>query len=135
MDDGERRQWRSRWGGTVWQLALADGGWLGPLAELVAGTGPCFALSAWNPGSAQLPGAVNRARDALLEAELRARGESPRRIRGGDPQAGWWEEGWLVGHAPARDAALLRRYGQLAGLVLAAGSARLLWCDGVLDPA
>jgi hypothetical protein len=135
MDDEERRQWRMRWGGTVWQLARPDGGWLEPLAARCAGQGPFFALSAWNPGSVALPEAVNRARDRLLHAELLARQELPRRIRGGDAQAGWWEEGWLVGHAPARDAALLRRYGQLAGLVITDGRARLLWCDGIGDPA
>jgi hypothetical protein len=134
MDDEQRRQWRRRWGRTEWQLGQPDGGWLGPLADQLKGTGALLALSAWTPGSAGRPAAVNRARDALLHAELCARGEHPRRMRGGDPQAGWWEEGWLVGHVPQRDAALLRRYGQLAGLVLAGGSARLLWHDGVLDP-
>ncbi len=134
MDDEERRQWRTRWGRTVWQLAQGDGGWLGPLGAQAAAAGPLFAFSAWNRGSAPLPGALNRARDGLLHAELCAHGERPRRIRGGDPQSGWWEEGWLVGHVRARDAALLRRYGQLAGLVIADGAASLLWQDGVCDP-
>jgi hypothetical protein len=134
MDDGERRRWRTRWGATVWQLGLADGGWLDLHAEQVAPGQERFAISAWNPGSLALPDAVNRARDELLGAELRARGLLPRRMRGGDPQAGWWEEGWLVGHEPARDAALLRRYGQVAGLILAGGSAWLLWCDGIREP-
>jgi hypothetical protein len=133
MDEGQRRHWRTRWGTTRWQLAQADGGWLELPGALATGSGALFALSAWNPGSVPLPVAVNRARDALLRDELQARGEHPRRMRGGDPQAGWWEEGWLVGHQPARDAALLRRYGQLAGLVLSGGAMALLWCDGVQD--
>jgi hypothetical protein len=135
MDDEERRHWRARWRQTVWQLGQPDGGWRGPLIDQIGGQEPRFALSAWNPRSLRLPTVVNRARDALLEDELRSRGERPQRVRGGDSQAGWWEEGWLVGHEAARDAALLRRYGQLAGLVLGGGSARLLWSDGVCDPA
>ena len=134
MDERERAIWRNRWRATVWQLSGVDGAWCGLLGEQAAEARPRFALSAWTPDSALLPEAVNRARDALLAAELQAHGERPQRIRGGDPQADWWEEGWLIGHDQARDSALLRRYGQLAGLLLSGGRARLLWRDGRCDP-
>jgi hypothetical protein len=115
----DRRSWEQLWHGTVWERLVA-GRWL----PLVPEGDRQVVVSAWNPGSRVLPAAVNRARDTLLESELRAMGLEPGRARGRSADGGWCEEGWLIPHRPARTRALLRRYGQVAGW-----SGRLCWAD------
>jgi hypothetical protein len=83
---------------------------------------PVVMLSAMNPGARPYSTAANRSRDAGLRAQLRRRGLCIGRSRGWS--AGWSEDGWLVpaGAAPA----LLRQWGQLAGMRWDAGGIALL---------
>jgi hypothetical protein len=128
MDDLQRQHWRFAWRTTRWQLPPDY-----DRAPLPRADGARFALSAWNPGCRRLPGPVNHARHALLMAELRAYGLSPLPMSGGDASTGWHEDFWLISHVRQRDLHLLKRYGQLAGLVVDGCTGRLLWADGVLD--
>jgi hypothetical protein len=68
-----------------------------------------------------------------LGEELKALGLTPQRVRGGDDAHGWWEDFWLIPHERTRDLRLVRRYGQLAGLVIDGELSQLLWGDGLID--
>ncbi len=109
------------------ELACA-GGW--QALDRLDAQAPGLVLTAWNPDGAPLPPAVNRARDAVLRAELDARNCAPLRARGRSADGAWFEDGWLIPHLPERSLLLLRRYGQLAGFVFGPGGRRLLWATG-----
>lgn len=131
MDDSDRARWRSAWSSTNWLYLSSQTTWL-PLSGLAASM-PQTAISAFNPGCQRLPESVNQARDSLLGDELRAWGLTPLRVRGGDDAQAWREDVWLIPHHRTRDLQLLRRYGQLAALIIEGGMGRLLWADGHLD--
>lgn len=128
MDEAERGRLRRDWAGTCWRHHD------GPDLEhhpLVRGS---LVIGAWNPWSLRLGEAINRARDAALQGELRARGLAGKRLIGGS--GGWWEEFWCI--APVVDGGplmdlLLVRYQQWAGLIQ---RDRLLlrWWDGREEP-
>lgn len=128
MDEGVRARLRATYHAAVCEVE-ADGGWE-PLTALPPPHAAGLVLTAWNPGSRALPAAVNRARDALLRAELAALELAPLRARGRDAAATWIEDGWLIPHVHARSLQLLRRYEQVAGYVFAARGRGLLWSDG-----
>lgn len=123
--EDERR--RATWRATVCELSH-DGVWLA-LATAVPAA-PTVVVTAWNPLGLLLPEAVNRARDAVLVAELVGRGVERRRARGRDPAGTWIEEGWALSYAREDALRLLRRYGQLAAFVFVRGRRSLLWADG-----
>ncbi|GDY11516.1 hypothetical protein LBMAG53_03930 [Planctomycetota bacterium] len=93
-------------------------------------------VGAWNPWSLRLGEAINRARDAVLQGELHARGLASRRLIGGS--GGWWEEFWCVDPATTADGErlldlLLIRYQQWAGLIQR-DQLLLRWRDGREEP-
>jgi hypothetical protein len=123
--ENDRARWEARWRTTVWEWAAA-GQWL-PLASMSAS--PLVVVTAWNPDGQLLPEAINRARDVMLLAELRALGCDPLRARGRSPDGTWHEDGWQIPHVPVRTLMLLRRYGQIAGWVTDADGAHYHWCE------
>lgn len=89
-----------------------------PGLELLYPESRCFALlSAWNPWSQPRDESANRREDAVLEAELAARGLEHIPSFSSAPNRSWREPGWVVlGLAPAELDALARRFGQLGAL-------------------
>jgi len=125
----EQTTWMTRWSQTIWEYQQ-NGTWL-PLPC----TGKWFLLSAWNPHSQRLPLAVNEARDAVLVAELQARGIGMQRSRGRAADGSWSEDGWMISDYGTPDAAILHhdllvRYGQLAGVGIDDGAVTLWWSGG-----
>lgn len=89
---------------------------------------PTFVISAWNPGGEPASDTVNRDLDHRLQARLAAAGIPAVRTRGRGTAGS--EEGWLIPHEAARSLALVREFGQLAGIVQAPQGRRVLWADG-----
>lgn len=114
---------RAAWRATVWERP-AEGGWTAPVAPT---DDAWAAVSSYNPGARRLPAEVNRARDAVLGAELAALGLDPLRVRGRHPAGEWMEEAWLIPHLEPRTRGLLRRHGQLAAEVFAHGGRQWCW--------
>jgi|GEM_PF-2795868 len=100
---------------------------------LQAQPGRWLILTAENPWSQPLTPAMNAARDAVLRAELNARGLNPQRVRGTDPEATWHEDGWCVRDHPGLAAALMQRYQQTAVYVLVNGQRTVLWAESAPD--
>jgi Protein of unknown function (DUF3293) len=117
--------WEAIWQQTIWEYQV-NAHW-----QQLPSHGSWFLLSAWNPASQRLPLAVNHARDAVLAAEIAARGLSAQRCRGRSPDSSWSEDAWMISDQFTPDFVALRdtllnRYGQLAGVCVADGV--LSWC-------
>jgi hypothetical protein len=96
---------------STYVLRAAPAGHVGPWPW--ASTDPRFVLTAWDPGDARPGETVNRARQAALEADLRALTSELWPATGVDPVSGHAEEGVLVGGMSEADArAAGARYGQ-----------------------
>ena len=124
---------------TVVDIRLLDGGsvrvrpaadadktrWPWPTAEAV------HLLTAWDPGP-QRPGeAVNRARQAALDEELRRLALPFLRAVGTDPETGRWDEGVAVQGVPEPEAlALASRYGQEAVFAWTPAEWTVVACHG-----
>lgn len=118
-DDALLAAWRT----TVWERS-DHGAWT---ALVSPAEGAWAAISSWNPGARRLPSEVNRARDALLGAEIAALGLDRLRVRGRDQAGDWTEEGWLIPHLAPRTRDLLRRHGQLAAEIFVRGGRQWCW--------
>jgi hypothetical protein len=88
-----------------------------------------FLLSAWNPGNEPAGIAENIQHDARLLRCLTTSGIIPVRARGRGT-GGPIEEGWLVPYDRERCLALLRQFGQVAGIVITPTGRTVLWADG-----
>lgn len=93
---------------------------------------PHFIMSAWNPHMTSMSAAENARRDDALLAELTRHGLEPRRVRSRGP--GGSESGWMFPFDQRLCLDLLRRFGQVAGVIWDRGGRRLLWAEGLVSP-
>jgi ADP-ribosyl-[dinitrogen reductase] hydrolase len=85
-----------------------------------------YVVTAWNPASADRSHGENTAADRRLEAALRARNASMRRMDGASADGSWYERGFAVWNIPAGSiAGVAREFGQNAFLIVDRGSRRL----------
>ncbi|WP_242107814.1 DUF3293 domain-containing protein [Luteimonas aquatica] len=93
------------------------------------------AISAWNPHSVQRAEAANRAADEALQARLLGNGTPfcPSYASAGNRT--WREPGWIAMDWPVAEFdALLRRFGQLAGVWWTRGALARLRVDAAPAP-
>lgn len=107
---------------------LCAGRWsllTGPVAR------PMFLMSVWNPMGQRTSQAANARTDAHFVCVLRRFGVTPIRTRGHDVVPP--EYGWMIAHKRERSLALLRAYGQVAGIIMRGEEKHVLWVDGSLS--
>jgi hypothetical protein len=93
---------------------------------------PLFLMSAWNPHLEKLTAAENARRDDALLDELKRHGLQPQRVRSRGP--GGCETGWMFPFDQHLCLDLLKRFGQVAGVIWDRGGRRLLWVEGMVSP-
>lgn len=91
--------------------------------------GPYYVVTAWNPGSEQLPQAENAERNEQLHAELVEAAARVLPARGRSPDGTWYEESYAaIGIGQRTIRALGRNYGQAAIFEITADEQRVLGC-------
>jgi hypothetical protein len=93
---------------------------------------PVFIMSACNPHMKPLSAAENARRDEALLDELARHGLQPQRVRSRGP--GGIEIGWMFPFDQRLCLDLLKRFGQVAGVIWDRGGRRLLWAEGLVSP-